>query len=77
MLNKIRNPYLIYTVTKTCMLLIKVKSMLDISLFLPSPLSINIIKCLLCARHPEDAKISKMSVFMVNLGERYVNKCDL
>lgn len=60
MLNKIRYPHLIYTVTKTCMLFIKDKSMLDISLFLPSLLSINIIKYLLCAKHREDAKISKM-----------------
>lgn len=65
MLNKIRNPYLIYLVTKTCMLLIKDKSILDVSLFLPTLLSINIIQCLLCARHPEDAKISKMSLPMV------------
>lgn len=47
------------------MLLIKDKSMLDVSLFLPTLLSINIIQCLLCARHPEDAKISKMSLPMV------------
>lgn len=65
MLNKIRYPHLIYTITKTCMPLIKDKSMLEIPLFPPSRLSTNIIKCLLCARHPEDIKISKMSLSIV------------
>lgn len=65
MWNKIIYSHLIYIVTKIYMLLIKDKSVLEIPLFPPSHLSINIIKRLSCATHPEDIKVSKISLSVV------------